>query len=341
MNMAFIQSVLKQVTQGQTLSQAESRDIFDIFFQGDATPAQIGGFLTALRLRGETSTEITGAVQAMRSHMQTVSAPDNAMDIVGTGGDGAHTLNISTATAIVVAACGQAVAKHGNRASSSRSGASDVLTELGFNLQAPTAQVEKSLSEIGIAFLMAPNYHSAMRHVAGPRKELAIPTLFNLLGPLTNPANVKRHLIGVYRDDCLEDLANVLKNLGSTHAWIVHGDGGLDEVALSGPTKIVQLKHGQISNFTIHPHDADLETAPLSAIQGGTPAENAKALKALLAGEISAYRHMVILNAACALTLTGHATDLKQGAAMAAEALDSKKAQALLARMTEISQETP
>ncbi|HIP78658.1 MAG TPA: anthranilate phosphoribosyltransferase, partial [Kiloniellaceae bacterium] len=254
---------------GQSLSRGEAEAAFDIMMSGDATPAQMGGFLMALRVRGETVEEITGAATVMRAKMTTIERPEGAIDICGTGGDGSGTYNISTASQFVVAACGVPVAKHGNRAASSKSGASDVLEALGVNIEADFRLVERALAEVGTCFLMAQRHHSAMRHVGPSRAELGTRTLFNLLGPLSNPAKVRRQLIGVFAPEWIVPLAEVLRDLGHERAWVVHGAGGLDEVSTLGPTQVAELKDGTVSTFEVTPADAGLPTVTLDQIVGG------------------------------------------------------------------------
>jgi anthranilate phosphoribosyltransferase len=327
-----LKPILARLAAGETLAESEAEAAFSIIMAGEATPAQIAGLLMAMRVRGETVAELTGAVRAMRARMLAVEAPAGAMDIVGTGGDGSGSLNISTATALVVAGCGVPVAKHGNRALSSRSGAADALAALGIDLEVPLDRLDAMLAEIGMVFLWAPRHHASMRHAAGPRVELGTRTLFNLLGPLANPARVKRQLTGAFSTDWLRPMAEALGRLGTERAWVVHGQG-LDEIALSGPTEVVELDGGAIRAFTIAPEDAGLDRAPPEAVKGGDPAENAAALTALLGGARGAYRDIVLLNAAAALMIAGRTQDLRAGAAMAAAAIDSGAATAMLERL--------
>ncbi len=330
--MNSLKPILARLAAGETLAESEAEAAFSIIMAGEATPAQIAGLLMAMRVRGETVAELTGAVRAMRARMLAVEAPAGAMDIVGTGGDGSGSLNISTATALVVAGCGVPVAKHGNRALSSRSGAADALAALGIDLEVPLDRLDAMLAEIGMVFLWAPRHHASMRHAAGPRVELGTRTLFNLLGPLANPARVKRQLTGAFSTDWLRPMAEALGRLGTERAWVVHGQG-LDEIALSGPTEVVELDGGAIRAFTIAPEDAGLDRAPPEAVKGGDPAENAAALTALLGGARGAYRDIVLLNAAAALMIAGRTQDLRAGAAMAAAAIDSGAATAMLERL--------
>ncbi|WP_029375315.1 anthranilate phosphoribosyltransferase [Oceanicola sp. S124] len=311
------------------LSREEASQAFQILFEGEATPAQIGGFLMALRTRGETVDEYTAAASVMRSKCHKVSAPAGAMDIVGTGGDGKGTLNISTATAFVVAGAGVPVAKHGNRNLSSKSGAADALSQMGINVMVGARIVEEALEKTGIAFMMAPMHHPAMAHVGPARAELGTRTIFNILGPLTNPAGVRRQLTGAFSKDIIRAMAETLGALGSEKAWLVHGSDGTDELAISGRSWVAALEEdGAIREFEVHPEEAGLPEHPFEAIVGGQPEENARALRALLAGEASAYRDAVLLNSAAALVVAGRASDLKEGAGIAAESIDSGAARA-------------
>ena len=319
------------------LTRAEAERAFETLFSGAATPSQMGGFLMALRTRGETVEEIAAAAAVMRARCNPVRAPEGAIDIVGTGGDGKGTLNISTATAFVVAGAGVIVAKHGNRNLSSKSGAADALTQLGINVMVGPEVVEKALETAGIAFMMAPLHHPAIRHVMPTRSELGTRTVFNLLGPLTNPAGVKRQLTGAFARTWIRPMAEVLRALGSHAAWLVHGGDGTDELSIAGVTHIAALDGGEVREFDIHPEDAGLPVHPFETILGGTPEDNAKALRALLAGQTGAYRDAVLLNAAAALVVAGRVAGLKDGVALAAESIDSGAAGAkvdALARIT-------
>lgn len=319
------------------LSRAQAEEAFGYLFAGQATPAQIGGLLMALRARGEAVSEYAAAAAVMRAHCVPVTAPEGAMDIVGTGGDGKHTLNISTATAFVVAGAGVPVAKHGNRNLSSKSGAADALTEMGLNVMVGPDVVERCLSEAGIGFMMAPMHHPATRHVAPVRMELGTRTIFNILGPLTNPAGVKRQLTGAFSAALIRPMAETLRALGSEKAWLVHGGDGSDELSIVAPSPVVELNAGEIREFTVHPEDAGLPAYPFEAIQGGTPAENAVAFRALLGGAKGGFRDAVLLNAAAALVVADRAKTLKEGVEIACESLDSGKAKAkieALARLT-------
>ena len=315
------------------LSEAEAKAAFDLIFAGLATPAQLGGFLMALRTRGETVAEITGAVLALREKMVRVKAPEGAIDIVGTGGDGQGTLNISTLAALITAACGVPVAKHGNRAASSKSGAADVLSALGVGFDLAPEDIETVIAEAGIGFLAASRHHLSMRHAAPVRAELGTRTLFNLIGPLANPASVRYQLLGVYAKHWLEPLARVLARLGAQRVFLVHGSDGLDEATTTGPTYVTALEDGAIRSFEITPEEAGLSRARPADLKGGDPAANAAALRAVLEGAKNAYRDIGVLNAALALLVAGKAMDLKEGAARAAAALDEGKALATLERL--------
>lgn len=319
------------------LSEDEATEGFLALFEGDATPAQIGGFLMALRTRGETVDEIAAAARVMRSKCIPVTAPDGAIDIVGTGGDGKGTLNISTATAFVVAGAGVPVAKHGNRRLSSKSGAADALTALGIDVMVEREVVEREFSTANIGFMMAPIHHPAMRHVAGPRTELGTRTIFNLLGPLTNPAGVKRQLTGTFDRAWNGPMAKVLNTLGSEKAWLVHGSDGTDEVSITGLTWVTMLNGGQVSEREIHPEDAGLPIHSFDKIVGGTPTENAAALKAVLMGQTGAYRDAVLLNAAAALVVADKAGGLKTGVEIARESLDSGRARKVVETLVRLA----
>jgi anthranilate phosphoribosyltransferase len=332
-----MKTLIDLVANGDTLSEAQAERAFNIIMSGDATSAQIGGFLMALRVRGETVAEITGATRIMRAKATTINAPDGAIDTVGTGGDASGTYNISTASSFVVSGAGVPVAKHGNRALSSKTGAADVLSQLGVNLDCEMALVERAVHEAGICFMMAPRHHTAMRHVGGPRVELGTRTIFNLLGPLANPARVKRQLVGVFSKDWVEPVAHVLKGLGSTRAWVVHGSDGLDEITTTGPSFVASLEEGAVTTFEIHPEEAGLALAKPEDIRGGMPEENAQALQDVLDGAKNAYRDIVLLNAAAALIIAGKVTTLADGAALAAESIDSGQARNKLAALVAIT----
>ncbi|WP_045389375.1 anthranilate phosphoribosyltransferase [Falsirhodobacter sp. alg1] len=315
------------------LTREEADAAFADLFEGQASPAQMGGFLMALRTRGETVDEYAAAAAAMRAKCVPVHAPEGAMDIVGTGGDGKGTLNISTATAFVVAGAGVPVAKHGNRNLSSKSGASDALSALGINVMVNADVVEDCLSTIGIGFMMAPMHHPATRHVMPVRVELGTRTLFNILGPLTNPAGVKRQLTGAYSPDLIRPMAEVLQQLGTTNAWLVHGGDGTDELAISAPSRVAALSGGVIREFEVAPESAGLPNHPFESILGGSPQENARALTGLLQGEPGAYRDAVLLNSAAALLVAGRASSLIEGVEIARESIDSGAARTKLASL--------
>ena len=319
------------------LTGPEAETAFSALFDGAATPAQIGGLLLALRVRGETVQEIAAAARAMRNRMNRVTAPAGAMDIVGTGGDGKGTLNISTATAFVVAGAGVPVAKHGNRNLSSKSGAADALVKMGINVMGGPAVAQQAINQAGICFMMAPMHHPAMRHVGPPRTELGTRTVFNLLGPLTNPASVRRQLTGAFSAEWIRPMAEVLRDLGSDAAWLVHGGDGTDELSIAEESHVAALKDGQISEFTITPEDAGLPRHPFEDIIGGEPEQNAAAFRALLEGQTGAYRDAVLLNSAAALLVAGKVSDLREGAAMAAESIDSGAAKARLTQLAEVT----
>lgn len=321
------------------LTRAQAEAAFAILFDGEATPAQIGGLLMALRTRGETVDEYAAAAAVMRAKCNPVQAPEGAMDIVGTGGDGKGTLNISTATAFVVAGAGVVVAKHGNRNLSSKSGAADALTQMGLKVMVGAPVVERALREAGIGFMMAPMHHPSIAHVMPARTELGTRTIFNILGPLTNPAGVKRQLTGAYRRDLIRPMAETLGQLGSDKAWLVHGSDGTDELTITGVSWVSALDGGAVSDFEIHPEDAGLPVHPFDDIVGGTPEENATAFNALLDGAPSAYRDAVLLNAAAALVVADAAPDLKTGAEMARASIDSGAARAKIAAVAQITQE--
>jgi anthranilate phosphoribosyltransferase len=326
-------SLLAEIANGAVLSRAEAERAFNLILSGEATPAQIGGFLVGLRARGETIDEITGAVMAMRAKMLRIAAPPDAIDIVGTGGDGHGTYNISTLAALIVAACGVPVAKHGNRAASSRSGASDVLAALGVRIGQTPQEAETAIAEAGIGFMNAPVHHPAIRHVSEIRTQLGTRTLFNLVGPLSNPAGVKRQLLGVFSARWLTSFAEILRDLGSERVWLVHGSDGLDEVTTTGPTFVTALEAGEIRSFEIAPEDAGIKRAKLEDLKGGDAAHNAAALNAVLNGARNSYRDIAVLNAAAALVVAEKAADLRQAAVLAAEALDSGRAADVLGRL--------
>jgi len=334
--MSDLKPFVAKVAAREALNREDARAAFDIIMSGAATPSQIGGFLMALRVRGETVDEIVGAVGAMRARMLPVDAPANAVDIVGTGGDGAGTYNISTLASLIVAGAGVPVAKHGNRALSSKSGTADALSCLGVKLDIGPAAISQCIREAGVGFMFAQQHHSAMRHVGPTRVELGTRTIFNLLGPLSNPAGVKRQLVGVYAPQWVQPLAEVLRDLGSENVWVVHGEG-LDEITTTGTTEVAALENGKISTFTLTPADFGLETVTLDALKGGDGAHNAAALQAVLDGAENPYRDISLANAAAALMIAGRAKDLGEGMALARQSLSSGGAKLALQRLISVS----
>ncbi|MCX7341591.1 MAG: anthranilate phosphoribosyltransferase [Hyphomicrobiales bacterium] len=328
---------IAKVATGASLTAAEARAAFDTILSGEVTPAQAAGFLMALRVRGETTEEINGAVSALRARAVRVTAPADAIDIVGTGGDNAGTYNISTLASLIVAACGVPVAKHGNRAASSKSGTADVLTALGVKVGIEVAGVERCIREAGVGFMFAPTHHASMRHVAPVRTELGTRTIFNLIGPLSNPAGVKRQLLGAFAQSWLMPMIEVLRALGSERVWAVHGADGLDEVTTTGLTHVVALENGSVRSFTISPADVGLQITRLDELRGGTADVNAAALTAVLDGARSAYRDIAVFNAGASLVVAGAAANLQDGVARAGAALDSGAAKATLARLVAAS----
>lgn len=335
--MSNMRDMIAKVATGASLSLEDARTAFDIMMTGEATPSQIGGFLMALRVRGETVDEITGAAETMRAKMLRVKAPDDAMDVVGTGGDGSGTFNVSTAAAFVVAATGVPVAKHGNRALSSKSGAADVLAALGVNIEIGPKKIAEAIAEAGLGFMFAPAHHAAMKHVGPTRVELGTRTIFNLLGPLSNPAGVKRALIGVFAREWVEPVARVLKQLGNERVWVVHGSDGLDEITTTGQTWVASLENGKISTFEIGPQDADIPIADPAFLKGGDAEHNARALRGVLDGDRGPYRDIVLMNAGAALVVAGKAKKLPDGVVLAAEAINSGAALERLGRLIEVT----
>ena len=335
--MADLKAIIGKVAAGGQLSRDEARDAFEAIMSGEASPVQIGAFLTGLRLRGETVDEIAGAVATMRAKMVPVTAPADAIDVVGTGGDGSGRDHISTAPALVLARAGGPVAKHGNRALSSKSGAADTLSALGVRIDLPPDMIAACIGDAGIGFMFAPAHHSAMKHVGPARAELGFRTVFNLIGPLSNPANVRRYLLGVFSPDWVEPLAHVLGELGAERAWVVHGAGGLDEISPAGETMVAALEDGEVTTFAISPESAGLPVSPTEAIKGGDAAHNAEALRALLGGAPGAYRDTVLLNAAAALIVAGKAADLAEGVRLAAASIDEGRARDRLERLIAVS----
>jgi anthranilate phosphoribosyltransferase len=338
----MIQQALQLVLDGRDLSREETREVMDEIMSGVATPAQIGGFLIALRAKGETADEIAGCAEAMRAHVLSVHPRrDDLVDTAGTGGDGARTINISTAAALVAAAAGAAVAKHGNRAVSSACGSADVLEALGFSLEQEPGRIARSIDELGFGFLFAPSHHPAMRHAAPVRKELATRTVFNVLGPLTNPAGARAQVVGVYSQELVRTIADVLATLGARRAYVVHGAGGIDELSPVGPNLVAEVVDGSVRERMLDPEaELGLPRCDVDELRGGTPAENAAALRAVLAGADGGRRSAVLLNAAGAIAAAGHAEDLREGLAIARETVDSGAAADRLEQLVSFSRET-
>jgi anthranilate phosphoribosyltransferase len=322
---------------GAALREEDAELAFEIIMSGGASPAQIGAFLMGLRVRGETVTEITAAAKVLRAKAETIAAPVGTIDTCGTGGDASGTYNISTAVALVIAGCDVPVAKHGNKAISSKSGSADILSALGVNVLADGSILHQCLWENHLCFLNAPRHHAAMRHVAQTRDELGLRTLFNLLGPLANPAGAKRQLVGVFAEHWIAPMAEVLGRLGAERAWVVHGGDGLDELTVTGPSQVAEWHNGTVRTFAVSPEMAGLPLAKSAALKGGDAAYNAEALLGLLAGEPGAYRDIVLLNSAAALIIAEKVSDLKSGAAMAARAIDDGSAKKRLDRLIQIT----
>src|SRR6187431_2907532 len=332
-----LKALIAKVATGATLSREEAASAFDSMMSGEATPSQMGGMLMAMRVRGETVDEITGAVSTMRSKMQKVAAPPDAIDVVGTGGDASGSFNVSTCAALIVAGAGVPVAKHGNRALSSRSGAADVLGALGVKIELRPDEITRCIYEAGIGFMFAPSHHPATKNVAPTRVELGTRTIFNLLGPISNPAGVKRQMIGVFSKQWVQPLAQVLKNLGSDSVWVVHGSDGLDEITLTGPTSVAALENGTIRTFEVTPEDAGLGRSGPGSLRGGDADANAAALRGVLEGKPSPYRDVALLNAAAALIVAGRAKDLKEGVAIGTKSLDGGAAATRLKQLVAAS----
>jgi anthranilate phosphoribosyltransferase len=330
-------SHIAKVATGAALSRDEAANAFEQMMSGEVTPSQMGALLMALRVRGETVDEITGAVSIMRAKMLQVHAPPDAIDVVGTGGDASGSFNISTCAALIVAGAGVPVAKHGNRALSSRSGAADVLAALGVNIDLPPEKIAHCISEAGIGFMFAPAHHPATKNVNPTRVELGTRTIFNLLGPLSNPAGVRRQMVGVFSRQWTEPLAHVLKNLGADQAWVVHGSDGLDEITTSGPTSVTALENGTIRSFEISPEDVGLPRVKPEHLRGGDAASNAKAMEDVLENKPSPFRDVALFNAAAALIVAGKAKDLKAGLQLATRSLDSGEAEGRLDRLIVVS----
>lgn len=334
--MSGLKPHIAKVSGGVALSFEEAKDAFNIIMSGDATPGQVGGFLMALRVRGETVDEIAGAVATMRDKMVRVSAPEEAIDIVGTGGDNQHSLNISTASAFVIAGAGVPVAKHGNRAASSQTGTADVLAALGVKLDIEAEAISQCVRDAGIGFMFAPQHHPAMRHVGPTRVELGTRTIFNLLGPLSNPASVRRQLVGVFAPEWLSPVAQTLQSLGSTAVWVVHGDG-FDEITTTGETHVSGLQNGRLEYFVLKPEDFGLARHSRDALRGGDANFNAQAMRDVLAGMPGAYRDTVLMNAGAGLVVAGKASNLSDGIQQAAGSIDSGRAAGALAALVKAS----
>ncbi|WP_026381914.1 anthranilate phosphoribosyltransferase [Afifella pfennigii] len=339
--MSDLKPLIAKLAAGESLSQAEAQQAFDVMMSGEATPTQIGAILMGLRVRGETIEEIAGAVTSMRSRMLPVAAPAGAIDIVGTGGDASGTYNISTGAAFVVAGLGVPVAKHGNRALSSRSGAADCLTALGVNIELGPEGIARCICDAGIGFMFAPSHHAAMRHVGPSRVELGTRTIFNLLGPLSNPAHVKRYMLGVFAKEWVAPIANALKNLDAEVAWVVHGtfgeDAGIDEISTTGRSYVAELREGHVRSFEIYPSEFEVDECQPEDLRGGTAEDNAAKLKAMLEGELGPYRDVVVANAAAALLVAGKADLVQEAADMAKYSIDSGKAKGALEALVRVS----
>jgi len=334
-----VQQALARLLDGHDLSRGEARAVMNEVMEGDATPAQIGGLLVALRLKGETAAEIAGCAEAMRAHVLAVKPKRNDLvDTAGTGGDGARTINISTAAALVAAAAGAGVAKHGNRAVSSASGSADVLEALAFRLELPPARIERSIDELGFGFLFAPTHHPAMRYAAPVRQELATRTVFNVLGPLTNPAGARAQVVGVYEPSLVRTIAEVLAQLGARRAFVVHGAGGIDELSPAGPNLVCEVTDGDLHEREINPLELGVPRCDPAELRGGSPAQNAAAIRAVFRGENGGRRSAILLNAAGALAAAGHGRDLAEGLELAREAVDSGAAAARLDELVAFSQ---
>lgn len=335
--MSDLKPYLALVAKGETLSQEEAESAFALIMEGKASDAQIGAFLMGLRLRGESVEEITGAARILRERAETIEAPDDAIDTCGTGGSAKGSFNISTASALVTASCGVPVAKHGNKAQTSKSGSSDVLAALGVNIEAEPALLQLALKQANICFLMAPRHHAAMRHVAKARQEIGTRTIFNLVGPLANPAGAKRQLVGVFDKAWVEPLAHVLDRLGLERAWVVHGSDGMDEITTTGPSYVAELKEGSVSCFKVTPEEAGIARAAPEDLMGGEAEENAAMMRALLDGEKGALRDIVLMNSAAALIIAGRTDDLAAGAELAAAAIDEGATRETLEKLVAIT----
>ena len=335
--MAELKPLIAKAANGQALTRAEAREAFDIMMSGEATPSQIAGLLMALRVRGETVDEITGAVEIMREKMLRVAAPPDAIDIVGTGGDASGSYNISTCAAFIAAGAGLKVAKHGNRALSSKAGAADTLMALGIKIDIPPEKISMCISDVGLGFMFAPAHHSSMKHVGSTRVELGTRTIFNLLGPLSNPAGARRQVTGVFSKAWVEPLAQVLKNLGSEACWICHGEGGMDEIVPTGTTWISELKNGAIRSFELTPEAVGIQRSKFEDLKGGEAAHNAEALRHVLDGLPSAFSDAAVMTAGAALVVAGKSADIKSAVGQARDAVKSGSAKKVLLRLVEVS----
>lgn len=336
----MIKEAISKIVVKQDLTQNEAADVMTEIMSGKATEAQIASFITALRMKGETVDEVAGCARIMRqfaTRIKITPDPSVVVDTCGTGGDKTGTFNVSTASAFVAAACGLTVAKHGNRSVSSACGSADVLETLGVNIKVEPPKVEECLSKIGIGFLFAPSLHGAMKYAIGPRRQVGIRTIFNILGPLTNPAGANVQVLGVYSADLIEMLANVLKSLGSKKAWVVHGEDGTDEISITGPTKVAQLADGKVETLTVNPKDFGLSQAKLDDIKGGNAQENAQIIKSIFSGKKDAKRDMVLANSAACLLVADKAKELKEAASLAADAIDSGRAMEKLDKLIELT----
>lgn len=334
-----VTEAIQRLVEKKFLDRAEARDVMGQVMSGEATPAQIAALITALRMKGETVAEIAGCAEAMREKATPLPLDrDDLVDTCGTGGDGAHTINVSTVAALIAAGAGVPIAKHGNRSVSSRCGSADVLKELGVNIEASPATVAKCIESAGIGFFFAPAWHGAMKHAIGPRREIAVRTVFNILGPLCNPARVNRQVLGVYDPALLEVLPGVLRELGSEHVWVVHGSDGLDEITVTGPTRVAELKDGEIRNFEVRPLDVGIQERASGEIEGGDPASNAKVVRDILQGWKGAARDVCVINAAAAIVVSAKAKDLADGVSLARESIDTGRALEALEKLTRASQ---
>jgi anthranilate phosphoribosyltransferase len=333
-----LSDAIKKVVEGKSLSREEARDAMNAIMSGESTQAQIGSYITALRMKGEIVDEIAGSAEAMREHAGRIDAsPEFLVDTCGTGGDGAHTINVSTLAGLIAAGAGVQVAKHGNRAVSSKCGSADVLKELGVRIDAEPEAVKRCLDKANIGFFFAPLWHGAMKHAIGPRREIGIRTIFNILGPLCNPAGARRQVLGVFNPDLTEVMAGVLKELGSTHVWVVHGSDGLDEITISGPTRVTELRDGEIKTFNVYPMDVGVKESSLEKVRGGDTAQNAKIVNDVLSGWKGPCRDISVLNAAAAILVGGKAGTIEEGVEKARESIDTGNAAEALKTFVTVS----